>query len=85
MTNKNPALKRDGVFIKKNKPAYLFSLLDAFSGLIFALALEDSTATWVAMLQFPFFHLMEGSGQAVQYQPDESSVPRLQPLHCSTT
>jgi hypothetical protein len=59
--------------------------LEAFSGLIFVLALEDSAATWVAMLHFPFFHLMEGSGQAAQYHPDESSVPRLQPLHCSTT
>jgi len=58
--------------------------LDAFSGLIFVLALLDSTTKWVARLQLPFLHLMEGSGQAVQYHPEESSVPRLQPLHCST-
>jgi hypothetical protein len=63
---------------------YLLLRLDAFSGLIFVLALLDSTARWVARLQLPFFHLMEGSGQAVQYHPEESSVPRLQPLHCST-
>jgi hypothetical protein len=63
---------------------YLLLRLDAFSGLIFVLALLDSTAKWVARLQLPFFHFMEGSGQAVQYHPEESSVPRLQPLHCST-
>jgi hypothetical protein len=60
---------------------YLLLRLDAFSGLIFVLALLDSTAKWVAMLQLPFFHFMEGSGQAVQYHPEESSAPRLQPLH----
>jgi hypothetical protein len=72
-------------FLEQDKPAYLFFLLDAFSGLIFAFDLVDSTAIWVARLQFPFFHLTEGSGHAVQYHPDESSVPRLQPLHCATT
>ena len=40
--------------------------------------------TWDAMLQFPFFHFAEGSGQDAQYQPDENSAPRLQPWHCST-
>jgi hypothetical protein len=70
-------------FIKKT--VYLFFRLEAFSGLIFVFALADSTTIWVAKLQFPFFHLMEGSGQAVQYHPEESSVPRLHPLHCSTT
>jgi hypothetical protein len=64
--------------------SYLLLRLDAFSGLIFVLVLLDSTAKWVARLQLPFFHLMEGSGQALQYHPEESSVPRLQPLHCST-
>jgi hypothetical protein len=72
-------------FLEHDKPAYLLFRLDAFNGLIFAFALVDSTAIWVARLQFPFFHLTEGSGQAVQYHPDETSVPRLQPLHCSTT
>jgi len=72
-------------FFEQDKPAYLLFRLDAFSGLIFAFALVDSTAIWVARLQFPFFHLTEGSGQAVQYHPEESSEPRLQPLHCSTT
>ncbi len=67
-----------------NRIAYRLLRFDALSGLIFALALLDSTVTWVARLQSPFFHLTEGSGQALQYQPLESSVPRLQPLHCST-
>ena len=72
-------------FLNINNPVYLFFRFDAFNGLIFAFTLVDSTAIWVARLQFPFFHLTEGSGQAVQYHPDESSEPRLQPLHCSTT
>jgi hypothetical protein len=40
--------------------------------------------TWVARLQLPYFHLLVGSGQAEQYQPDEISKERWQPLHCST-
>jgi hypothetical protein len=69
---------------RANKPAYLPLRLDAFSGLILVVSLTDSAATWVARLHRPLFHLMEGSGHAVQYHPDENSAPRLQPLHCST-
>jgi hypothetical protein len=43
-----------------------------------------SFAAWVAKLQSPFFHLTEGSGQAVQYQPEENSEARLHPWHSST-
>ena len=58
--------------------------LDALSGLIFAFFSVTAAETWEARLQFPFFHFKVGSGQALQYQPVESSVERLQPLHCST-
>ena len=63
---------------------YLLPRFDAFNGLIFVFAEAASAAMWEAMLQFPFFHFREGSGQAVQYQALESSLVRLQPLHCST-
>jgi hypothetical protein len=58
--------------------------LEAFSGLILAFAAPVAALTWDAMLQFPFFHFFEGSGQAEQYHPEENSAPRLQPWHCST-
>ena len=67
------------------KQFYLRALLEAVSGLIFALEAADAELTWDARLQLPFFHFTDGSGQAVQYQPDENSDPRLQPWHCSTT
>ena len=60
-------------------------LLDAFNGLILAFAFLGSAVIWEARLQFPFFHFIEGSGQAVQYQPDDSSALRLQPSHFSMT
>lgn len=61
------------------KQGYLRALLEAFSGLILAEAAAAALVTWVAMLQLPFFHFNDGSGHAVQYQPDDSSAPRLQP------
>jgi hypothetical protein len=64
---------------------YLRALLEALSGLILALLAAASELTWDARLQLPFFHFIDGSGHAVQYQPDENSDPRLQPAHCSTT
>jgi hypothetical protein len=69
---------------KDRKPHYLFLLLDAFSGLIFAFTVLEAEATCEARLQLPTFHFKEGSGYAVQYQADENSTLRLQPLHCST-
>jgi hypothetical protein len=69
---------------KDRKPHYLFLLLDALSGLIFALTVLEAEATCEAKLQLPTFHFKEGSGYAVQYQADENSTLRLQPLHCST-
>jgi hypothetical protein len=53
--------------------------LEAFSGLILAEVAAAVALTWVAMLHLPFFHFNDGSGHAVQYQPDGSSAPRLQP------
>ncbi len=67
------------------KQVYLLALLEALSGLILALVETDAELTWDARLQLPFFHFTDGSGHAVQYQPDENSDPRLQPWHCSTT
>ena len=63
---------------------YFLERLEAFKGLIFWLFSAMLVLTWVARLQLPFFHLVVGSGQAVQYQPEEISRVRLQPLHCST-
>ncbi len=63
---------------------YFLERLEAFNGLIFwadAALLEPAC---VARLQFPFFHLVVGSGQAVQYHPEAISKVRLHPLHCST-
>jgi hypothetical protein len=79
----DPAQKRAG-FTDRSQ-TYLRALLEAFSGLILALAEVDVELTWEARLQLPFFHFTDGSGHAVQYQPDENSDPRLQPSHCSTT
>ncbi len=59
-------------------------LLEALSGLILEFLIWGSFVTWVAKLQFPFFHLTEGSGQAVQYQPEGNSEARLHPWHSST-
>jgi hypothetical protein len=64
---------------------YFFVRLDAFNGLIFCLVpFVFSILTWVAKLQWFVFHFSEGSGQALQYQPDSISVARPQPSHCST-
>jgi hypothetical protein len=84
--SKNPAfVTKTGLLLNlKNKAVYLLLRLDAFSGLILLVSLTASTTTWVARLQRPLFHFIEGSGQAVQYHPDENSAPRSQPLHCST-
>ncbi len=66
------------------KQCYLFPLLDALSGLIFAFEEEEALITCDAKLQSPVFHFSEGSGQAVQYHLEENSALRLQPLHFST-
>jgi len=58
---------------------YLRALLEALSGLILVLLALDAELTWEARLQLPFFHLISGSGHAVQYQPDVYSDPRLHP------
>jgi len=52
---------------------YLLPRLEALSGLSFVFAAEASAEMWDARLQFPFFHLREGAGHAVQYQPVEIS------------
>ncbi len=44
---------------------YLFLLLEALSGLIFAFEEEEALITCDAKLQSPVFHFNEGSGQAV--------------------
>jgi hypothetical protein len=69
---------------KRLRQRYFRERLEAFSGLIFWAFSAILELTWVARLQFPFFHLTVGSGQAVQYQPEEISTVRLHPLHCST-
>ena len=64
--------------------AYRPFLLDALSGLILAFLIWFSFVVCVAKLQLPFFHLTKGSGQAVQYHPEENSEARLHPWHSST-
>jgi hypothetical protein len=59
--------------------------LEALSGLTLTLVVLVAELTWEARLQLPFFHFTDGSGHEVQYQPEENSLPRLQPWHCSTT
>jgi len=80
---KNPAPAERGLPLDR-WPDYLFVRLAALSGLILVWTEPTVLVTCVARLQFPFFHLIEGSGHAVQYQPDANSPPRLHPLHCST-
>jgi hypothetical protein len=63
---------------------YFLERFEALRGLIFWVDSDMLVLTWVARLQFPFFHLTVGSGQAEQYQPDAISKVRLHPLHCST-
>jgi hypothetical protein len=63
---------------------YFLERFEAFNGLIFWAVSAMLELTWVARLQFPFFHLVVGSGQAVQYHPEAISRVRLHPLHCST-
>ena len=81
---KNPRPLWERGFPFDGKLHYRLPRLDALSGLSFAFAEEIAAEMWDARLQFPFFHLMEGSGHAVQYQAVEASKARLQPLHCST-
>jgi len=57
---------------------------DAFSGLILVFEAEAPALTWVARLQFPFFHFDAGSGHAAQYHAVEYSADRAQPSHWST-
>lgn len=63
---------------------YFLERLEAFNGLIFWAVSAMLELTCVARLQFPFFHLVVGSGQAAQYHPEAISRVRLHPLHCST-
>jgi hypothetical protein len=58
--------------------------LDALSGLILLVSTLTASFTWVARLHLPFFHLDDGSGQAVQNQPEGYSEVRLQPSQAST-
>ena len=62
---------------------YLPRRLDALIGFNFAFASEAVFCTWVARLQLPFFHFMEGSGNAAQNQPPSCCSLRLQPLQAS--
>ena len=67
-----------------NDHTYRPFLLEALSGLILAFSVLVSFVVLVAKLHLPFLHLIEGSGQAVQYQPEGNSEARLHPLHNST-
>jgi hypothetical protein len=68
-----------GVLPTDQEQNYRADRLEALRGLILIFSLEVAEATWEAILQLPFLHLTEGSGQALQYHPDAYSVPRLQP------
>lgn len=68
----------------ERRSGYFLERFEALSGLIFWVVSVMLVLTWVARLQFPFFHLTVGSGQAEQYHPDSISRVRPQPLHCST-
>jgi len=81
---KNPALFRSGVCHKAGR-RYRLARLEALSGLILASAFAVVMRRWVARLQWPSFHFMVGSGQAVQYYPEGCSMMRWQPSHASTT
>lgn len=70
--------------LTNRKQHYRFPLLDALSGFIFVVDVEEILVTWEAKLQSPFFHFNEGSGHAVQYHLVENSALRLQPSHFST-
>jgi hypothetical protein len=83
-TKTPPARKNRGVFYLVKLKNYFLERLEAFKGLIFWDFSAMLVLTWVARLQLPFFHLASGSGQAVQYQPEDISTVRLHPLHCST-
>jgi hypothetical protein len=88
-TQKTPPHRCGGGVIDKSAGwstdrRYFLERLEAFNGLIFCAASAMLVLTWVARLQLPFFHLVVGSGQAAQYQPEAISRVRLHPLHCST-
>jgi hypothetical protein len=70
--------------VDQQEKSYFLERLDALSGLIFCVFSAMLVLTWVARLQLPFFHLIVGSGQAEQYQPDVTSRVRLHPLQFST-
>jgi hypothetical protein len=72
---------RERPFVGEN---YLAARLEALSGLTFWAVEATVVFTWVARLQFPFFHFASGSGQEVQYHLAAYSDLRLQPSHCST-
>lgn len=71
-TNKKPRPKPGGA-VRQTVVRYLpAARLDALRGLIFCLVSDvgADAETWVAKLQIPLRHFEEGSGQAVQYQPE---------------
>ena len=58
--------------------------MDALSGLTLLFSILTTSFTWVARLHLPFFHLVDGSGQAVQYHPEEYWEVRPHPSQAST-
>lgn len=84
MDRKKPRPKKGRGLPSDHKNGYLFPRLDALIGFSFVFFAEEVEATWVARLQFPFFHFDAGSGHAVQNQPDAYSELRLQPSQPST-
>jgi hypothetical protein len=84
MDKKKPRPERGRGLPSDRKNGYLFPRFDALSGFSFVFVEEELAAMWVARLQLPFFHFDDGSGHAVQNQPDEYSRLRLQPSHFST-
>lgn len=52
-------------------------------GFILLAAFFASACKCVAMLQFPFFHLLAGSGKIMQYFSERYSVTLWQPSHLS--
>ena len=81
---KKPRPKKGRGLASDCKNGYLLPRLDALIGFSFVFFEEELEAMWVARLQLPFFHFDDGSGHAVQNQPDEYSELRLQPSQFST-
>jgi hypothetical protein len=78
---KDPILSSGwGPILLRATNIYRPPLLDALIGLTLAWAAAVATIC-VAKLQLPLFHLIAGSGQDVQYQPDSIWVARPHPWH----